>query len=462
MLQNHTGFQHFPLSAAGGGDNPALVQGSPTVFNLNTIPLFQGTLANYVPALLVTITGILTQSGGTGVRLIWNNLFRILVESLEVRNCWHGSPITPQNVKGAMLPIIEQFAGGYRGVARKRGVIPAANGANNFSFTFPVPLSLGLGSKPHHTAQLAALYKEAQFSLQVAQASVLTALSPGATLSGLQVRCSAILLPDPELRVGPVVEFVDYQVAATAGQVNIPIQSFGNNSQLTKMDKGSGLFYFGMLSNQAGLPGPFSAEQIVRLNVPWRGQTDTGHIPPYIAQQIAAMGNQRFIGGTQDQGAAGALSDVSGFPYLDGFDPTGSTATTASEQIGLLAMPIVTPGADLELSKLQVVDGDESINAQFSSGPAGTFHMLAGQARSWQPSALNDLTQYLVNLGLPTKILKGGSGGLTWMVKSLRKNDDIDAKKARFLPLVLKRQNKDKPFNPTTNPTSRRLKLKAA
>jgi hypothetical protein len=457
MLQNHTGFQHFPLSAAGGGDNPSLVQGSPTVFNLNTIPLFQGTLANYVPALECTITGILTQAGGTGVLVNWETMYRVLIESLEVRNCWHGAPISPQNVKGSMMPIIEQMAGGYRTFMRKRGGVPAANGATTFSFTFPVPLSLGMGSKPHHTAQLAALYKEAQFSLQVSQASVLTALSPGATLSSLQARCSAILLPDPELRVGPVIEFIDYQVAATAGQVNIPIQSFGNNSQLTKMDKGSGLFYFGMLTNNVGLPGAFAPENITRLNVPWRGQTDTGHMPPYVSQQVLAMGNQRIIGSTSGQTGT-SLADTSGFPYILGYDAISG----ASELTSLLAVPIVAPGCDLELSKLQVVDGDESLNAQFSSGPSGTHHMLAGQARSWQPSALNDLTQYLVNLGLPTKILKGGSGGLTWMVKSLRKNDDIDAKKARFLPLVLKRQNKDKPFNPSTNPTSRRLKLKAA
>lgn len=457
MLQNHTGFQHFPLSAAGGGDAPSLVQGSPTVWNLNTIPLFQATLANYVPALICTITGTLTQSGGTGVAVTWETMCRVLIESLEVRNAWHGSPMSPQNVKGAMLPIIEQFAAGYRTLMRKRGAIPAANGAYTFYFTFPIPLSIGLGSKPHHTAQLAALYKEAQFSLQTAQPTVLTALSPGGTLTALQARCSAILLPDPELRVGPVCEFIDYQVAATSGQVNIPIQAFGNNSQLTKMDKGSGLFYFGLLTNLAGLPGAFAPDTILRLNVPWRGQTDTGHMAPYIAQQILAMGNQRVIGSNVAQSGT-ALADTSGFPYTSAFDAT----TSATEATNLLAFPIVTPGIDLELTKLQVIDGDESLNAQFSSGPAGTHHMLAGQARSWQPSALNDLTQYLVNLGMPTKILKGGSGGLTWMVKSLRKNDDIDAKKARFLPLALKRQNKDKPFNPTTNPTSRRLKLKAA
>jgi hypothetical protein len=457
MLQNHTGFQTFPLSAAGGGDFPSLTPGSPTVWNLNTIPLFQGNLANYVPALAVTITGTLNQIGGSGVRIPFDGLYRILIESLEVRNAWHGSPMSPQHVKGAMLPIIEQMAAGYRLFSRKRGFFPAAAAAYPFSFSFPVPLSIGLGAKPHHTSQLAALYKEAQFSLQTAQAAILTALSPGATVTALQARCSAILLPEPELRVGPVMEWIDYQVAATAGQVNVPIQSFGNNSQLTKMEKGSGLFYFGLLTSNQGLPGPFLPENITRLNVPWRGQYDTGHMQPYIAQQILAMGNQRQIGSAADQGAATALSDTGNFPYTAALDQVG-----ASELQGLLAVPLVVPTTELELSKLQVVDGDESFNAQLSSGPSGTWHMLAGQARSWQASALQDLTQYLVNLGLPSKILKSGSGGLTWMVKALKKNDDIDAKKVRFLPLALKREKKDAPFNPTTNPTSRRVKLKAA
>ena len=457
MLQNHTGFQSFPLSATGGGDFPSLVQGNPTVFTLNTLPLYEGDQAIYVPALECTITGNLVQAGGTGVRMAWDNLYRVLLESLELRNAWFGSPISPQNVKGSMMPIIEQMAAGYRNYARKRGFFPAANGTYPFSFTFPVPLSLGLGAKPHHTAQLAAFYKEAMLSLQVAQASVLTALSPGATLTSLQIRCSALLSKDPEIRVGPVVEFVDYQVAATAGQVNVPLLGFGNLSQLTRMERGAGLFYFGLLTSNQGLPGPFAPENVTRLNVPWLGQTDTGHMACYMTPQLLAMGPGRQIGGAVDQGASQALSDTGNFPYTAAFD-----ATTANELTGALAIPIVTPAQELELSKLRTIDGDESYNIQLSSGPSGTWHNLAGQVRSWQPQALQEATQYLVNMGLPSKILKGGSGGLTWMVKALRKNDDIDAAKTRYLPLCLKREVKDAPFHPVKNPTSRRMKLKAA
>lgn len=454
MLQNHTGFETFPLGAGGGGDVPSLVQGTPTVFQLSTIPLFQGSMVYYLPALICTITGNFVQAGGTGVRVAWDNLYRILIDSLEVRNAWHGSPLSGGNVKGSMMPIIEQLAAGYRNFARKRGFFPVANGTYPFSFTFPVPLSLGLGSKPHHTAQMAALYKEAAFSLQTAPASVLTALSPGATLTNLQCRCSAMLLPDPEIRVGPVVEFVDYQVPATANQSNVALLEFGNNSALTKMEKGAGLFYLGLLTSNGGLPGPFLPENVTSMNVPWRGQSASNHMVPYLTQQLLAMGGGRQIGGAADQGSALALSDTGNFPYLPAYDGVG-----VSEMAGLLAWPVVTPASDLELTKIQVIDGNESIGLQLSAGPSGTWHNLAGQVRSWQPSALQDLTQYVVNLGLPSKVLKGGSGGLTWMVKALRKNTDIDAKKTRFLPLVLKREIKDQPFHPIKNPGSRRMKL---
>jgi hypothetical protein len=438
MLTNGTGIQSWPLSAAGGGDNPSLTQGSPTVFNLNTLPIAQGNLAYYLPALMVTITGILTQSGGTGVRTAWNNLYRILVESLELRNAWHGSPISPQFVKGSMMPVIEQVTLGYRNMVRKRGFFAAANGATSFSFSFPVPLSLGVGQKPHHTAQLVALYKEAQLSVQVAQASVLTALSPGATLSSLACRCSAILLPEAEIRLGPVMEIVDYQVAATSGQVNVPIQSFGNNTGLTRMERGAGLVYFGLLTSNQGLPGPFLPENITRLNVPWRGQTDTGHLPPYIAQQILAMGNGRTVGSVDDQAIAKGLSDTAGFPYTEAFDASNST----NELTNLLAVPLVTPGADFEVTKAQVVDGDESFNATLSSGPSGTWHNLAVQLKSWQPNAWHEAADYLISLGLPMKVL-GQNSGLTWVPKTLRKNRSISAKKARFLPMVLKPAKED-------------------
>lgn len=439
MLLNGTGFQHFPLSAAGGGDNPSLTQGSPTVFNLNTIPINQGNMAYYVPALECTITGTLTQSGGTGVRTAWNNLYRILLESLELRNCFHGSPLSPQYVKGSMMPIIEQICLGYRNPARKRGFFPAANGAYAFSFTFLVPMSLGVGQKPHHTAHLAALYKEAQFSLQVAQASVLTALSPGATLSALAMRCSAVLLPEPELRVGPVMEIVDYQVAATSGQVNVPLQSFGNQGQTTRMERGAGLVYLGLLTNNQGLPGPFAPENLTRLNVPFRGQFDTGHVVPFLTQQLLSQGNTRTLGSVDDQGIAKGYSDTAGFPYTEGFDSSNST----SELQNLLAVPICAPGTDFEYTKCQVVDGDESFNAQLSSGPSGTWHNLAVQLKSWAANSWDDLAAYLLSQKLPDKVL-GTNAGMTWEVKTLRKNADIESKKMRFLPMVMKPGQKPK------------------
>lgn len=433
MLLNGTGIQHFPLSAAGGGDFPNLVQGSPTVFNLNTVPINQGNMAYYLPALECTITGTLTQSGGTGVRTAWNNLYRILIESLELRNCFHGSPLSPQFVKGAMMPILEQVCLGYRNPARKRGFFPAANGSYLFSFTFLVPTSLGVGQKPHHTAQLAALYKEAQFSLQVAQASVLTALSPGSSLTGLAMRCSAMLLPEKELRVGPVMEIVDYQVAATAGQVNVPLQSFGNQGQTTRMERGAGLVYLGLLTNNQGLPGPFAPENITRMNVPFRGQFDTGHVVPYLTQALLAQGNTRTLGSVDDQGIAKGYSDTSGYPYTEGFDSSNSS----SEFQNLLAVPIAAPGTDFEYTKCQVIDGDESFNVQLSSGPSGTWHNLAVQLKSWSANSWDDLAAYLLTQKLPDKVL-GMNSGLTWEAKTLKKNADIDTSKMRFIPMVMK------------------------
>ena len=439
MLTNHTGFQHWFLNAAGGGDNPTVIQGATTTFNLNTVPLFQDRMANYIPACEVTITGVFNQSGGTGVRQPYDALARIIVDSLEVKNTWYGAPVSPQHVKGAYIPILEQLLCGYRTPMRKRGFFPAANGAYNFSYTFLVPLSIGLGTKPHHTSQLAAFYKEAQLNINAAQASVLTALSPGATLTGLAARCSAILVPEPELRLGPIVEFIDYQAAASAGQTGVPVQSFGNTTQTTKTEKGAGLFFFGLLTQNFGLPGAFLPENVTRLNVPFRGQNDTAHIAPYVTQQILSMGGQRVIGSVADQASALALADMGSFPYAPGTDHSNSQ----NELTGLLYLPVVTPADQLESTKVQVVNGDEQINLTLSSGPSGTHHMLAGHYRSWQEAAYVDAATYLSSLKLPEKILRGGSGDLVFVPKTTKKNASISKKKLRFLPLVLKRQVAD-------------------
>lgn len=426
MLVNHTGYQFWPLST-GSSDNPTLTQGSPTTFNLDSMPTFTDALAYYLMGLLVTITGVYTQAGGTGVATPWDVLFRLLVDSLEVRNAWHGTPISVNFVKGSFFRVVEYVGCGFRRPVRDRGIIPAANGAYSFAYTFMVPLCAGVSEKPHHTALLALFFKKAQLQINTAAASVGTTFSPGSTLTALAARCSAVLLPDKELRLGPAVEWVDYQVAAAAGQTQIQLLSFGNQTALNGTERGAGVLFLGPLTSAIGQPGSFSADTVTKFSMPWRSQVELQHVPAFLTQIMMAMGPQRQIGDATNQAVANALADTSGFPYSVGKDFSNST----DELNGLLFFPVAFPTNDLQLSKVQVADGDASyfMTATFS----GVHHTLAQHVRSWESQKIEDAMRQIVDNGLAKRVL--GSDSIKPQIKMMGKQGSVVAKKARFFPL---------------------------
>lgn len=426
MLKNHTGCQFWPLST-GSSDNPSLSQGTPTTFNLDSIPTFNQSLAYYLMGLLVTITGTYTQAGGTGVATPWDRFLGFLVDSLEVRNAWHGTPVSVNFVKGSFLRTVEFIGCGYRRPARDRGILPAANGAYVFSYTFMVPLCAGVGEKPHHTAQLALFFKKSQLVINMSAAGIATAFSPGSTLTAMAARCSAVLLPDAELRLGPGIEWVDYTVSASSGQTQIQLLSFGNQTALTGTERGAGVLNMMALTSLNGQPGSFIADTVTKLSLPWRGQIELQQIPAFLSQMFLSQGPMQVIGDSQNQAVANALSDVGRWPYATGTDHSN----TALEVTGLLAFPLVVPTDDLQLSKVQVADGDQSyfLTATFS----GTHHTLAQHCRSWESQKIEDAMRQIVDSGLAKRCL--GKDSVTPQIKMTGKQGMVDPRKARFFPL---------------------------
>lgn len=138
--------------------------------------------------------------------------------------------------------------------------------------------------------------------------------------------------------------------------------------------------------------------------------------------------------GTDLGSGAGTFSDIQDFPYVAGNTPTSS----ANEMAGLMGLTLVPQGNDVELSKLQVVNGDVSYYLTLSSGPSGTNHTLAQHVRSWTPQMWIDSEKEIVDSGLKRAVL--GDGSCRWTPKLLygKAADEIDAKKLRFLPMCLK------------------------
>jgi len=437
MLKVGTGCEFFRLST-GSSDAPAIPPGAPLTWNLSSLPINNGKKAYKLLGLMVTIAGSMAQ-GASGVLIPQLKLLQLLIDSMELSNAFHGSPISPNHVKGYWLPTISYVGGGYKYASRNLGDIPSTNATFPFRWTVYIPLSMGNGVTPSHTAQLALFYLASQFTIQWQPTSVLTTYSSTSVLSSTSVRVSAVMKPVPEISVGPGVEWIDYQTTASANQSQVQLKSFGNTTQLNNTESGAGLGFAMAMSSLAGQPGAFDPANLTQVQIPFRGQINTTHIQPFLSQQDYCQGGRTFPG----HAALANAQDINDFPYSFNNNVVAADGgavpitTPVLELAGLLGLPLIPQSRNVRLSKMQVVNGDADYYLQLSSGPSGTHHTLCQQVRSWTPEFWKSAAAEIVRSGLAETVY--GSTNLDWDVKMLEGDPSrVRRRKTRFLPMVLR------------------------
>lgn len=436
MYNNHTGFMKWPLSSASGGDNPAPTAGAETTFALQTIPVEKNGLASYLYGIGVQVQGDFVQAGGTGVRTYLDNFIRFILASFSVRNAWHGTPVNTQWWIGAYQHVAEYVMNGYRKTSRAKAAFPAANATYPFTIRMFLPLCLGVGKKPHHTAQLALLYQDAILGFNFPSTAAMLAFSPGSSLANVSLRATAFCGLDPEIRLGPVPEFVDYFAPSVAGAAQeIKFTDYGNQTALTGVERTAGIVWANLVGNLNGAPGPCDVNTITRISAPWRNQIEVSDVGSFVDEAIDAMGPTRIVGSTVDSGgAAGTLTDYSGYPNIMGGQ--GGVQRTLFTDTGVLwGLPLVNPGVDLETSKVQTLGESISIYVSQSANPGTNgWHLPTIQLKRFTAEKREDFARLVVNSGLGRKVL--GAGELGWKRKTLSKlsPESMDTKKTRYFP----------------------------
>lgn len=436
MYSNHTGFMKWPLSSASGGDNPTPTQGQETVFALNTIPKSKDGLASYLYGISILIAGDWIQSGGTGIRTFIDNFLRLLIASVSVRNAWHGTPVNTQWWLGAYLYPAEFVLNGYRRVQRSKGVFPAANATYPFSVRVFIPLCCGVGKKPQHTAQLALMYQDALLGVNMAAASVGTTQSPGSSFANLSMRATAYVGLDPEIRLGPQMELVDYVGSSTAGtSQEAKFLDYGNQTSLNGVMRSGGIVWANLVGNLNGCPGPVDVGKITRFSFPGRNQIEVSDVEAWYDEANDAIGPARPIGSVADSGgAAGTLYDGSGYPFILG-STTGLQRTQPIDNGVAFGLPVINPGSELEFSKIQTYGEAQSLYINTNTAPSvGQWHLLSAQLKRFTDDKREDLVKMVVDSGLAKEVL--GVGPLGWTRKTLNKQPvtQLDERKTRYLP----------------------------
>lgn len=434
MFRHATGIQTYPLKS-GSSDAPVPAAGGNTTFQLDSIPIRNGKLAYYMPGIVVTVKGTFTQAGGAGEIVRADAFKRLLMDSIELRNCWHGTPVKSTYFLGKYLPITEFIGCGFRYAARQRQTFPATDGANLFSITFMIPLCVGTNVRPMQTSQLALFYREGELVLNWSAASVATAISPGSSVTFSSVRASAVLYPHKDLWLASGSEWVFYESTASSGQSQIELKSFGNTTGFNGVENNAGVISLLALASDAtysdlALGGSFNPNTVTKYNFPWRGQVDTGHPESVFAvQPLLSMGPQRHLG---EAVGASTYRDYSGFPF---FDDNPEAATSTFDMDNQYGIWLVFPQLDMELSKVQLAYGNPAyfLTATFAGSQNRT---LSQQLKSWTEDKVRDAAHQINASGL-ARAVRGGDVS-DWKARGAGGSMMAQEGDDRFLPLYFK------------------------
>jgi hypothetical protein len=381
MNKRGTGSILWPL-VTGNNNDPTLTQGKKTSFFCNTVPdrCPTGPLAYYLPVFLLTIVATLNQPASGGSEVFWDELPQALISSVNMLNCWYGSPISQNYVFGTNMPAVEFVQNGFMRPVRERPPYPSIHGAYPVEYTFALrPSTNGIGDLENETSQLALLYQTGEIALNVAGSDVIDTLSTGATLTNMSAQISAVLVPRNELVLGTPVEAVLHQIVAGSNASYIQIKGFGTDTALTGVENKGGVLGLMELTSVNGQGGCFKLENIQQYNFPWRGQDPIEHIVGFMSMNgISQLPNDR----SQALPVileAGGDSSMNNPPYS--MAKLDELLTAGTDNLDLregLWWPMVFPGVNPALSDVQTAASDKQYFLQVNGGFGNGTHMILG------------------------------------------------------------------------------------
>lgn len=404
-MQTETVGQLWTLQS-GSTNEPTLNAGRQTSFQFQDVPDRSptGPLAYYLPGVLLTFRGTITQPGGGGTSIFSDQFFSALFTSLAWVQAWHGSVLQAQNVLGTQWAVAEYFAGGRRYASPVRFEVAGAGaGSYPFEITIFVPFTCNrTWSLEHDTAQLALLARASQLQINAAPTSVLNSLSEGASMD-VTVTASAILEPRQDLILGTPIEMILSQIPTGAGNA-VKITNFGTDTGLQGIDPGGGvldLLFLTSLNNQGG---SFASEDILDFQWNWRGQNYTQDILGMLSQWKRLLPNP--LGGNIAVVTAGE-APLQGIPYSINnntlYAAGGAGGPANADLKNLLFWALVVSGERPRLSALQTADSDQTFNMTVTGGFSDSHQILGFYARSWQQRMRDQWV---------AQVMAGGNGSL--------------------------------------------------
>jgi hypothetical protein len=444
MRKTGTGGQTWPLTSPLSA--PVFAAGGQVRFDMNDVPAKcpTGPLAYYVPALILTFIGALVNAGESPSSVTLMDLPGLLIQSVEVRDVWHGVPVSSQYWLGEHLRIHEFIGSGYQYAQRiSNWITPDASPGADATFQVRIPLSAGEGQLIRETSQLALLYQPGSVNITMKSASVLDGKSSGTTWVG-SINCDLELDPRAELVLGTPIEHVLHRQVSAPTDPDIQIKGFGRSSKLTGVEAKGGVLHLMELTatttgpSGVSLGGVFLGDEVARYSFDWRGQKITSNPRAVLSTLLGQMGHWPDVpvpGNAITVGDAGnASSEQTTFPY----EARGANLAVAEPlNANLLAWLMVVSGIDARLTDVQCADSDQTYHLELGGSATydtGDHLILARYAKVFAEGKRADWISQVKRAGLDTYVLGNGAGNAALRPRAPTDKHTITADQLAFLP----------------------------
>jgi len=415
-------------------------------FDMNDVPdrCPGAPLAYFVPALILTFIGSLVSASESPTPVAAHDLPSLLIKNVEVRDCWHGTPVASKNWLGEHLRIHEFIGNGYHYGGRMPGnITPVAVADNSGTFQVQIPLCAGEGELARETAQLALLYQPGTVGVTFKPASVLDGVSTGTT-ANYTVRASLELDPRAEIVLGTGIEHILHRTVAAPSGTEIQIKGFGRSSLMTGvLPKGGVLSLMELTNADAGptgapLGGVVGGGMIQAYEFSWFAQKITRDPRSVLLSMIDQMEHWPDLPTTTSPDAS---SERTTFPY-EGLDadqaPPGSDPLNANLQAWIM----VLAGRNVRVCDAPTADSDQTYTLDIGSATfeSGDHLILARYLKQWAQGKRDDFE---------AKCFDGGANSLAayvlgkgWEGAKLRPRGPVDkhyltADQTAYLPWQL-------------------------
>jgi hypothetical protein len=280
-----------------------------------------------------------------------------------------------------------------------------------------IPASALLGMKGHHTAQLAILMDRATFELKTAAPGTVN----GITITNGKLDVSAVMVAEPELRLGPGTQFVRYSGTISPSATQHAIDALGNTSSLQNVEEGAGIAFLAWMSSRRGYGGSFAdAKKLEYVNFPIRGLDQLIHIDALFTDYLGAAINNDAV-------------NIDGEPFRSSGCLYGPNYTGANGGIrDADFVPLISPKAFMETSKMQAIQGTQNLYAKKLDAFSPENVFVALQFHSWTPAQQELVLAKIISSGLAMTVW--GTNDLVPSTKVVNKQNakGINPSKTRF------------------------------